>query len=130
MGYVTNVSPARSSKKNPKRNFFDLTLQTFNQNKRTVCFSSEKLDLISHIAAEGKGSEIKRFKRDENNSIIITDYSAVRKIEPNFKKVEQTVSAVTIASIMNEKPLYEIITVKGLVSDLMPTETTQKDGKR
>ncbi|XP_057309679.1 uncharacterized protein LOC130647739 [Hydractinia symbiolongicarpus] len=39
VGYVTNVSPIKTAKNNPKRKYFDFLLNTEDKMERTVCFS-------------------------------------------------------------------------------------------
>lgn len=130
VGYVTNVSPIKTAKNNPKRKYFDFLLNTEDKMERTVCFSPEKHKLVSEVHKDLTGCEIKKYKRSDTNDIIITDFSSVKKLAPSFELQTPEVVLKTIPAILNESMLYEIVNTKAYLYELSETKAlTDKNGK-
>ena len=72
---------------------------------RDVCFSAKKHRLFNDIINDSfhSGIEIKRFcSRDNNNNIIVNDFSSVKKIERNFERKTLQSKLFTIEQVINE----------------------------
>lgn len=115
--------------KNQKRKYFDFTLNTEEKQERTVCFSPEKHTLVNRIFQQHSGCEIKKFKRSDSNDVLITDFSSVRQFTPDFEKPTHELVYKNIEAISNECPLYNIVNVVGIIFDIGPIQTCEKDGK-
>ena len=101
-------------------------MNTYWNKERTVCFYSEKHQLINKIEETGKSSELKRFKRSDTNDTFITDYKSVKEVEPHFLKKDMQAGFITITTL-TEKTKKDIINVKGLIYSLTPIESYTKD---
>jgi len=129
LGYIENTSPVKVSRKDRKRKYFEFSLIQNDATKRAVCFSPEKHELISEIEKEQAGCELRKAKVSASNDIMITDFTSVRKTKINFPKESLKLDFSTIASINNEKSLYERVNVKGIVLEVSDNEQTEIDGK-
>ena len=127
VGYVTNLSPVKTSKGSIERKYFTFDMDTYGNKERTFCFSSEKHLLINKIEENGKACELKRFKRSDTNDVFITDCTSLKEVEPQFLKSDMQAEFVTTATILNEKAKNDIINAKGLIYSLMPIESSTKD---
>ena len=112
IGYVANISPIKTARKDSKRKYFDFDLITYGSKERTVCFSPEKHPLLQYIQKEKTGCELKKFKRSDNSDIMITDFTSVRKLEPDFPNVEFKPEFESISKVINENALYDTVSVK------------------
>ena len=54
-----------------------------------VFFSPEKHKLLEKIQNQDTGCELKKFRLNSKNEIIINDYASVREVQPNFRKIEK-----------------------------------------
>ena len=96
-----------------------------------VFFSPEKHKLLEKIQNQDTGCELKKFRLNSKNEIIINDYASVREVQPNFRKIEKKKSQfVTIAHINNESELYNIVNVTGIIYNLEPVEAVDKHEKK
>ena len=101
-------------------------MDTYGNKERTVCFYSEKHQLINKIEEDGKSSELKRCKRSDTNDTFITNYTSVKEVEPDFLKSDMQAEFISITTL-NEKTKNDIIDVKGLIYSLTPIESYTKD---
>jgi len=130
-GFVTQVSPIKTAKSNNKRKFFDFLLTTNDKHERSVCFSPEKHKLVSEICESKQGCEIKKFKRSDTNDIIVGDYTSVKRTKLDFNQGEVKTEMCSIAYILNESKLFEMVNTKGLVCELGSVqESLDKNGKK
>ena len=86
-GYLSEVSPIKVSK-DKKRRYSNFSIQNDDTLHWGVCFSSEKHRLFNDTINDSShsGTEIKRFhSSDNNNDIIVNDFSSVKKTEFNLK---------------------------------------------
>ena len=81
VGYVTNLFPVKTRKEYIKRKYFTFDMDTYGNEERTVCFSSEKPLQINKIEETGKACELRPFKCSDTNDIFITDYTSVKEVE-------------------------------------------------
>ena len=124
-GYVFNVSPLKVSKANCS--YFEFEIQNSTNQSRTVCFSPEKQKLIESIATDedhNTGCELVNVKKSDNGDLLVTHFTSVKRVKLNFEKPALIISYSTVTEIMNEKPTYAIINVKGTKFNL--EETNQK----
>ena len=91
-GYVKNLSPVKPFNNDRKRSYFHFHLQTEDDETRVVSFSPEKHKFLEKIQNEDTGCEFKKFRFDSKNEIIINDYTSVREVQPNFRKIEKNVN--------------------------------------
>lgn len=104
-------------------------MSTGEKRERTVCFSPEKHKLISEIQNQNTGCELKRFKRSGSNDIIINNNSSVKKIKVDFDRPSsEEVKVISIAEVLNEATMYEIVSVSGMLFDLDNEQSVFKDG--
>ena len=64
------------------------------------------------------------FKSSDNGDILVTNYTSVKRVKLNFEKPSLIISYSTVSEIVNEKPMYAMIDVKGAIFNL--GETKQK----
>ena len=98
---------------------------------RGVCFSAEKYNLLSEIENDNtsNGIEIKRFRSsDINDDIIVNDFPSGKRTDVNFERKTFHVKPFSIQQINNECAIYTV-DVTGLIYNLQPETTTEKDGK-
>ena len=128
-GFVSKVSTVSPSK-DRKRCYFEFTLQAVDKCHRVICFSPEKHKLVSKLANSDKetGIEIKKFRANDKDEILIGDYSSVKRTTLHYQKKEPSISYVTIEEVINECMLHDVVNVRGMVYDLGPTEEVLKDG--
>ena len=70
VGFVHNVSPIRSG---PKKNFFDLQVQTEDDSHvRGICFSPAKRKLFVECENEAIPVKISKFARDQKGGLVLT----------------------------------------------------------
>ena len=129
-GYLSDVSPIKLSK-DKKRKYFSFSVQDEDSLHRGVCFSPEKHCLFEKISNDDKsGIEIKRFKFGDNDSdIIINDFTSVKSTDVNFTNKSLQLRSCTIEQVINECPIFDIVSVKGLVYNLQDETTVKKDDK-
>ena len=88
-GYVKNLSPVKSFNNDRKQSYFHFHLQTKITNQGWFFFSPEKHKLLEKIQNQDTGCELKKFRLNSKNEIIINDYASVREVQPNFRKIEK-----------------------------------------
>ena len=123
---VTNVNLA----KNEKTEYFTFELQTQEDNHDCVCYSPEKHQLFKNISqerAQNIGAETKRYRGDKN--LTVNDYSSVKKRNLDFEERKVELCYLNISTIMNERPLYDILHVHGLLFNKSEEKSKLKDGK-
>ena len=129
-GYLSEVSPVKLSK-DKKRNYFNFAIQNDNSMYQGVCFSPEKHVLFNNISKDDNntGIKIKRFQSSENNEdIIVNDFSSARKTEVNFERKDFQRAPVTVQQVINKCAIYDIVDISGLVYNLQQETTNQKEG--
>ena len=92
---------------------------------RTVYFSPEKRRLIESIATDeyqNTGCELVNFTKSDNGNLLVTNFTSFKRVKLNFEKPSWIVSYSTVSEILNEKPMYAMINVKGTIFDLEETE--------
>ena len=105
------MSPIKLSKEK-KRRYFNFLIQNDDTVHRGVCFSPEKHRLFPDIINDSSNSSIatKRFRSsDNNNDIIINDFSSVKKTEFTFERKTLQLKIFTIEQVINECAIYDIV---------------------
>ena len=118
-----NVSPLKVSKANCS--YFEFQIQNSTNQSRTVCFSPKKRKLIESIATGEDyniGCELVNVKKSDNGDLLVTNFTSVKRVKLNFEKPSLIISYSTVSEIMNEKPIYTMINVKGTKFNLEETE--------
>ena len=118
--------------KDKKRRYSNFSIQNDDTLHRGVCFSPEKHRLFNDIINDSShsGIEIKLFRSsDNNNDIIVNDFSSVKKTELNFGRKTLQSKIFTIEQVINECAIYDIVDVTGLVYNLQTEAEREKDGK-
>ena len=118
--------------KDKKRRYSNFSIQNDDTLHRGVCFSPEKHRLFNDIINDSShsGIEIKLFRSsDNNNDIIVNDFSSVKKTELNFGRKTLQSKIFTIEQVINECAIYDIVDVTGLVYNLQTEAEHEKDGK-
>ena len=98
-----------------------LWLQNDDTLHQGVCSSPEKHQLFNDIINDSSrsGIEIKRFRSgDNNNDIIVHDFSSANEIELNFERKTSQSKPFTFEQVINEYAIYDIVDVTGLVYNL------------
>ena len=62
--------------------------------------------------------EIKRFKRTELNYILITHYTFIKKMKLDFTQPIQKAVLQEKWTMENELPMFDIVNVEGIVSNI------------
>ena len=101
-----------------------IQLQNSDDEQRVVCFNSEKHKPLNKILQAETWCELKRYKLNGKNEIIVNDTIIWKEIKSNFGRQQKQVSYIN-----NEALLYERINVAGLVFNNSSTEHAVKDGK-
>lgn len=127
-GYVSNLSMVSPSK-DRKRKYFHFTLQTEKDAKRVVCFSPEKHRLIAKINKEKQGCEIKKFRLNDKDEIMVGDYSSVKQQSLPFPQTEIERKLTQISTILNETGLFEVVNVRGFIHNLTAIESVDRNGE-
>ena len=76
-GYVKNLSEASPSKEK-NRKYFQLTLQTNNEERSAVSFLPFKHKLLSKSQAKSPNCEFRKCSSNSKGEIIINDYTSVK----------------------------------------------------
>ena len=122
-GYVFNVSPLKVSKANCS--YFEYEIENSTNQSRTVCFSPEKRRLIESIATDEDqniGCELAHFKKSDNDDLLVTDFTSVKRVKLNLEKPSLIISYSMVSEIMNEKPKYAMLNEKGTIFNLEETK--------
>ena len=130
-GYLSEVTLIKVSK-DKKRRYFNFSIQNDDTLHRGVCFSPEKYRLFNNIINDSShsGIEIKSFRsNDNNNDIIVNDFSSVKKTELNFERKTLQSKIFTTEQVINECAIYDIVDITGLVYNLQTETEHAKDGK-
>ena len=125
-GYVKNllaVSPIRDR----KRKYFQITLQTKDEERIVVSSFSEKHRLLSKIQAKNTNCKLRKCRSNSKEETIINDYASVEEIEPTFEKKEKKRSFVSVAFVNNEALLYDVVNITGFVHNVSPIEFAEKN---
>ena len=118
--------------KDKKGRYFNFSIQNDDTLYRGVCFSLEKHQLFNIIINDSShfSIEIKRFRcSDNNNDIIVNDFSSIKKSELNSERKTLQSKLFTIEQVINECAIYVIVDVTGLVYNLQTKAEHEKDGK-
>ena len=111
MNDLTVVSPSLDR----KRRLFEFTLQTSDDEQRVVYLNPWKHKLLSKIHQAETGSELKRYKLNDKNDIIVNGNTILKKVKSTFERQQKQRTFVLITYINNEAQLYERFNVVGLV---------------
>ena len=57
-----------------------------------VSFSPQKHKLLEKLQNDGTGCELKKFRLSNRNETIINDYTSVREVQLNFRKIKKNVN--------------------------------------
>ena len=101
-----------------------IQLQNSDDEQRVVCFNSEKHKPLNKILQAETWCELKRYKLNDKNEIIVNDTIIWKEIKSNFGRQQKQVSYIN-----NEAQLYERINVAGLVFNDSSIEPAVKDAK-
>ena len=123
MKNLSAVSPIRDR----KRKYFQITLQTKDEERIVVSFFSEKHRLLSKILAKNINCKLRKCRSNSKEETIINDYASVEEIEPTFEKKEKKRSFVSVAFANNEALLYDVVNIKGFVHNVSPIEFAEKN---
>lgn len=94
-----------------------------------VSFSPEKRKLLKAIVdSTEEGCEMKKVKLGGSNDFIINQNSYIRKVKPSFAKHSYDVPISTLASVIYELPLYQRVSVAGMIYNISPEMTDEKKG--
>ena len=88
-------------------------------------FSPEKRRLIESIATDEDqniGCELVNFKKSDNGDLLVTNFTSMKRVKLNFEKLSLIISYSTVSEIVNEKPTYALINVKGTIFSREETE--------
>ena len=123
MKNLSAVSPIRDR----KRKYFQITLQTKDEEKIVVSSFSEKHRLLSKIQAKNTNCKLRKCRSNSKEETIINDYASVEEIEPTFEKKEKKRSFVSVAFVNNEALLYDVVNITGFVHNVSPIEFAEKN---
>ena len=115
-----------------EKKIFNFSIQNDDTLHRGVCFSPEKHRLLNDIRNDSShsGLEMKRFRSsDNNNEIIVNDFSSVKKTELNFERKTLQSKFFTIEQVINECAIYDIVGETGFAYNLQTEAEHEKDGK-
>ena len=70
---------------------------------------------MSKIHQAETGSELKRYKLNDKNDIIVNDNTILKKVKSTFERQQKQRTFILITYINNEAQLYERFNVVGLV---------------
>ena len=124
-GYVFHFLPLKVSK--AKCSYLEFVIQYSISQSQTVCFSPEKRRFIKTTATnedQSIGCELVSFKKSDNGDLVVTNFISVKRVKLNFEKPSLIIRYSTNGEIVNEKPIYAMINVKGTIFNL--EETGQK----
>ena len=123
MKNLSAVSPIRDR----KRKYFQITLQTKDEERIVVSSFSEKHRLLSKIQAKNTNCKLRKCRSNSKEETIINDYASVEEIEPTFEKKEKERSFVSVAFVNNEALLYDVVNITGFVHNVSPIEFAEKN---
>ena len=123
MKNLSAVSPIRDR----KRKYFQITLQTKDEERIVVSSFSEKHRLLSKIQAKNTNCKLRKCRSNSKEETIINDYASVEEIEPTFEKKEKKRSFVSVAFVNNEALLYDVVNITGFVHNVSPIEFAEKN---
>ena len=123
MKNLSAVSPIRDR----KRKYFQITLQTKDEERIVVSSFSEKHRLLSKILAKNTNCKLRKCRSNSKEETIINDYASVEEIEPTFEKKEKKRSFVSVAFVNNEALLYDVVNITGFVHNVSPIEFAEKN---
>ena len=124
---VTSLLPLKSQKNNSLSSFFDINIITSIGSKRTVCFDKRRYDLFQELNdSPTHGISIKRPRRDENDDIIITDFSKTKKVKVDHIAVQQ-LEVTPTNEALSEKRIFERFHVKGIFTNISAVKSHHND---
>ena len=123
MKNLSAVSPIRDR----KRKYFQITVQTKDEERIVVSSFSEKHRLLSKILAKNTNCKLRKCRSNSKEETIINDYASVEEIEPTFEKKEKKRSFVSVAFVNNEALLYDVVNITGFVHNVSPIEFAEKN---
>ena len=123
MKNLSAVSPIRDR----KRKYFQITVQTKDEERIVVSSFSEKHRLLSKIQAKNTNCKLRKCRSNSKEETIINDYASVEEIEPTFEKKEKKRSFVSVAFVNNEALLYDVVNITGFVHNVSPIEFAEKN---
>ena len=118
--------------KDKKRRYLNFSIQNDDTLHHGACFFLQKHQLFNDIINDSShsGIEVKRFRSsDNNNDIIVNDFSSVKKSKLNFERKTLQLKIFAIEQVINECAIYDIVDVTGLVYNLQTEAEHEKDGK-
>ena len=134
-GFVTMVTdlktPNNKKKKSKSSKYFNIHVITKTGVKeRAVCFSPQKRKLFVEILHSKKeyGCELSNCKRSNQNDLVISEETSVKKAKLDYELVEKDIKLSSISFIINESPLHQLVNVRGLLFNLGKSEHAIKDG--
>ena len=89
-GYVKNVSTV-SPRRDRKRNYFQYTLRTKDEERRVVSFSPEKQTSVKN-SSQNRNCEMRKCRSNSKEKIIIDDYASVKEKDSTSEKKEKNVA--------------------------------------
>ena len=87
---MENLFPVKPFNNDRKQSYFHL--QTKDGKTRGVSFSPQKHKLLEKLQNDGTGCELKKFRLSNRNETIINDYTSVREVQLNFRKIKKNVN--------------------------------------
>ena len=91
-------------------------------------FSPEKHKLFKVIKDEKSGCEIRRYERTEQNDVLITDFTSIKKLKLDFTQSVHNAVLQEISTVKIELSLFDVVNGKGILY-IGVLETATKDDK-
>ena len=74
-----------------------------------------------------KLDQLKRFKVNEKNEILIGDNTTLRESKPGFARQNKQREFVTVSHVNNEAQIFDIVNLVAFVVNVLQIETVEKD---
>ena len=129
IGYIKKLSQLSPSL-DRKRKYFTFNMQLEDCDRRVVCFTPERYNLISKIQSQQSGCEITDFTKNEKDELLVGDNATVKQIQPTFERKNHPIQFTTISQCNNEKKINELVNVKGLLCNKLEIEYVKKESKQ
>ena len=81
------------------------------------------------IEPENAGCEIKKFKKTEQNFVLINDSTSIKKMKLDIMQPIHNAVFQETSTVENELPLFDMVNVKGIFSSMGALETASEGNK-
>lgn len=108
----------------------DLHIPDKKQVVRGVCFNKARYQLFEKINdSKDKGITMKKIMKEDDDTILITEYSQINTVDLDTKKSpKEELDFTNIADAIAEKGLYERVNIQGILTNLSEVNTVSTSG--